>query len=291
MTQAPFPYFGGKASVADANGDKSIRGIAMITDATFMRGSIVDEAITRLRGYEDLALALSPDGYFLAFSGGKDSIVLHDLAVRSGVKFTAHFQWTTIDPPEVLRFIRANYPQVIWSRPAKSMFQLISSWGPPTMWARWCCSELKEGAGIGRMVTMGLRWEESPKRGKRRMYESCMRSGRRLFLNPIIDWTTEDVWAYIRARTLAYPCLYDEGFKRVGCVMCPLKSRRERERDAARWPAFNRMYLLAFQQLLDSGKRDEMDWKTPADVMEWWLQDPPDKGEDTETQSLFGEEA
>ena len=71
-------------------------------------------SIALLRRGEALALRMSPDGYHLAFSGGKDSMVLYHLAKMAGVKFKAHMQVTTIDPPELMQFVRANYPDVVF---------------------------------------------------------------------------------------------------------------------------------------------------------------------------------
>lgn len=53
-----------------------------------------------------LRLHEPPEGYYLAFSGGKDSCVIKELAKRAGVKFDAHYGNTTIDPPELVRFIK-----------------------------------------------------------------------------------------------------------------------------------------------------------------------------------------
>jgi phosphoadenosine phosphosulfate reductase len=79
------------------------------------------------------------EGYFLGFSGGKDSIVLYDLAVRSGVNFKAYYSATGIDPPEVVKFIRDQYPDVEWLRPKTSFWTAIKNKGFPTKMARWCC--------------------------------------------------------------------------------------------------------------------------------------------------------
>ena len=63
---------------------------------------------------EKMALQYSPDGFHVAFSGGKDSQVIHELCRMAHVKFKAYFYQTSVDPPELLRFIRTNYPGVAW---------------------------------------------------------------------------------------------------------------------------------------------------------------------------------
>jgi phosphoadenosine phosphosulfate reductase len=90
------------------------------------------EAIDFLRRYE-------PDeGYYLADSGGKDSRVLRKLADLSGVKYQAFYSHTTIDPPEIPKFIRTHFPNTISHYPAKSFYQYIREWLPPTRNRRWC---------------------------------------------------------------------------------------------------------------------------------------------------------
>jgi phosphoadenosine phosphosulfate reductase len=63
------------------------------------------------------------DGYYLAFSGGKDSICIYQLAKMAGVKFDSHYNLTTVDPPEVVRFIKTEYPDVEIHRPKESMWE------------------------------------------------------------------------------------------------------------------------------------------------------------------------
>ncbi|NCC59160.1 MAG: phosphoadenosine phosphosulfate reductase, partial [Synergistales bacterium] len=78
----------------------------------------VQDALEMLREFEP------EDGYYLAYSGGKDSTVLLDLARRSGVKFDAHYNLTTVDPPELVYFIREQKDVIIES-PEKTMWELI----------------------------------------------------------------------------------------------------------------------------------------------------------------------
>ena len=70
----------------------------------------------------DRIKTFAPDeGYFVAFSGGKDSVVIKVLCELAGVPYEAHYSVTTVDPPELVRFIRKAYPDVIFDRPEMSM--------------------------------------------------------------------------------------------------------------------------------------------------------------------------
>lgn len=72
----------------------------------------IEHSIELLKKAEKLALRYDPDeGFFLAFSGGKDSQALYHIVEMAGVKFKAHFSPTTVDPPQLIRFIRRNYPR------------------------------------------------------------------------------------------------------------------------------------------------------------------------------------
>ena len=80
--------------------------------------SKIDKAIQLIKKAEKLALKYNQkEGFYLGFSGGKDSQCIYHLAKMAGVKFKAHYAVTTIDPPELMRFIKTNYPDVIWDRP------------------------------------------------------------------------------------------------------------------------------------------------------------------------------
>jgi phosphoadenosine phosphosulfate reductase len=226
----------------------------------------VQMAIERLRAHEPA------EGYYLAFSGGKDSVVIYRLAQMAGVQFDAHYQITTVDPPELVQFIKAAYPEVERVRPQQSMWQLVASndW-PPTRQQRYCCKELKETGGHGRVVVTGVRWAESARRAKRHMTETCYSDGTRTFLHPIIDWTNDDVWEFIRRENVPYCSLYDEGFTRLGCVLCP--NDRNPERQIARWPKIAAQYVRTFDKVIahrnEVGKR--CTFNTGQELFDWWI--------------------
>ena len=233
---------------------------------------LINISIERIRKYEP------KEGYDLAFSGGKDSEVIYDLAQKSGVNFTPHFHFTTVDPPELVRFVKENYPNVIWDRPKKSMFQLIEGRGFfPTRQIRYCCSELKEYVSKGRVIITGVRWEESVKRSSRKLYEPYRSdtSGKTFFLNPIIDWKEKTVWDYIHQNNLKYCSLYDEGFDRIGCIMCPLQGAEQMEKEGKRWPKFYTAYESAIRRGLkrasERGRKPLVSGLTAEETMRWWI--------------------
>ena len=130
-------------------------------------------SIDLLKKAERLALAYGGDkGYYLAFSGGKDSQALYHIAELAGVKFDAHMNFTSVDPPEVIRFVKKQYPEVDFIKPKKSIYQLaVEKQILPTMRVRWCCAEYKENSGAGRVTLIGIRHQESSRRAKRNEVE------------------------------------------------------------------------------------------------------------------------
>lgn len=130
-------------------------------------------SIDLLKKAERLALAYGGGkGYYLAFSGGKDSQALYHIAELAGVKFDAHMNFTSVDPPEVIRFVKKQYPEVDFIKPKKSIYQLaVEKQILPTMRVRWCCAEYKETSGAGRVTLIGIRHQESSRRAKRNEVE------------------------------------------------------------------------------------------------------------------------
>ena len=113
------------------------------------------------------------EGYYLAFSGGKDSQCIYHLCEMAGVKFDAHYRVTSVDPPELVKFIKDQYPDVAREIPRDKDGKPITMWSliahnkmPPTRVARYCCQKLKESGGDGRVTMTGVRWAESANRRK-----------------------------------------------------------------------------------------------------------------------------
>lgn len=116
------------------------------------------------------------NGYYLAFSGGKDSQALYHVAKLAGVIFKAHMNLTSVDPPQVIRFVRKHYPDVVTHAPKKSIYQIAVEKGIlPSKRIRWCCQEMKETAGAGKVTLIGIRKKESARRAKRNEVEVTSR--------------------------------------------------------------------------------------------------------------------
>ena len=135
----------------------------------------IKTSIERIRGFEDIALKHKSDtgesGYYLAFSGGKDSLVVKTLMDMAGVKYDAHYQVSSVDPPELVRYIKKYHPDVEFKTMHYSDGKRITMWNliprnlmPPTRLARYCCEYLKESGGDDRFTVTGVRWAESVNR-------------------------------------------------------------------------------------------------------------------------------
>jgi len=225
----------------------------------------VHETVQFLREHE------SPEGYFLAFSGGKDSVVIYDLAVKAGVKFDAHYNNTQIDPPELRIFIRRNYPDMDWIPPKKTMFELIEEKRIlPTGIKRFCCANLKEHSGLGRVLITGIRGAESTRRAKRKKVERATGKIDTTFVHPIFDWTDEEVWQYIRSNGISYCKLYDEGWARIGCIGCPMTSSDCAAQEFERYPGIKKAYLRALKKGLEH-KPSKYFGRDYELMFEWWM--------------------
>ena len=198
-----------------------------------------------------------------------------------------------------------------------SMWNLIP-WKlmPPTQFARYCCKILKENTGNGRFIVTGVRASESRGRADSAEFETrtsrkadkgrfsyehtaevfseaqtlpdvydcqmitACKKHKQVSVLPIVDWTNRDVWGYIRSKHLEYNPLYDYGFNRVGCIGCPLASRKIRLAEFAKYPKYENMYRHAFDRCVarrkalgKSGVTDIKDWRTGKKMFDWWMED------------------
>lgn len=190
---------------------------------------------------------------------------------------------------------------------------------PPTRLIRYCCEELKEKGGKGRRKVTGVRKAESVNRKKnqgliavpkpnknikemvdnekiyfnkkggvvvynldnddgRRLVESCYRTTSTL-INPIIEWTDDDVWQFLKYYGCSSNPEYQCGKLRVGCIGCPMAGGKKQKKEFAKYPKYKQAYIHAFDRMLDARKEAGMKvdrmWENGELVMRWWVGDDP----------------
>lgn len=255
-------------------------------------GELATKAIKTLQMFE-------PENrpYWGCFNGGKDSIVIKEIARLAGVRVDWYYNQTTIDPPELIYYMREHHPDVEWKRAKTNFFTMMVKRGFPTRRARWCCAEYKENRNEpGETLILGVRAAESPRRRatwKLVTYHTITKTNA---IAPIVAWTDDDVWAFIKGQNLPYCSLYDEGFKRLGCIGCPM-ARAARKKEFARWPGYERAWKRAFRLIWEkrAGKpqRDGREWfgsalfKNWEEMWEWWLNDNPLPSTGDEVQGVW----
>lgn len=266
------------------------------------------KSIERLKMASEMSLRYYGQPLLVTYSGGKDSDVQLKLAIRSGIPFEVQNSHTTADAPETVRHIRKKFHDLelkgIKCTVNKPIYQgkSITMWSliplklmPPTRTVRYCCQVLKEGAGDGRMIATGVRWDESFQRSTRggmeiigstkknkiiltedndtarRFFEKCEIRAKSV-CNPILEWTNTDIWQYIESERIEVNCLYQCGFDRVGCIGCPMASKK-RYFEFSMFPEYKQMYINAFTRMLAERKRRglETQWKTGEEVFQWWM--------------------
>jgi len=258
----------------------------------------IEKAIALLQEYEAEALKLGDYGYHVCDSFGKDSDCIVELSKMAGVKFELHHNLTTIDPPELIWYGRKERPETIIDRCGRGhliLDRMVEKATPPTRRARWCCAEYKEHGGDGMGKIFGVRIAESARRAGIWRIVNRGRNNE-VIVAPIAYWTNKDVWNFHRLRKIPHCCLYDEGFKRFGCIGCPLAGPAGQKREFERWPRYEALWRLGFQRLWDrwhgipNRKGEPRFFEKYGSVnafYEWWRSGGALKGDDP--QCVFEE--
>ena len=276
----------------------------------------VDIAVRRLQEAAEMSQMLYEKPLVITYSGGKDSDTILKLAQIAKIPFEVLHSHTTADAPETVYHVRNKFRELELSSikcdidyHVQPDGKRVTMWNliprklmPPTRLMRYCCSVLKEGGGRDRFIVTGVRWDESNARKKnrgileviaskrenkivlsndndedRRVFESCQMKGKRV-VNPIIDWTTEDVLDFCKAEKVNLCPLYGEGWHRVGCVGCPMAGKK-RYMEFARYPTYKKAYIAAFDRMIEERKQRGMVkcftrmGDTGVDVFHWWMED------------------
>lgn len=147
------------------------------------------KAIERIKMASEMSLHHYGKPLICTYSGGKDSDVMLELFIRSGIPFEVHNNHTTADAPETVRHIRKKFQKLeergikceiempMYKGKRTSMWQLIPiKLSPPTITKRYCCQILKETGCKNRYIATGVRWDESKVRQERQEFEKLGRT-------------------------------------------------------------------------------------------------------------------
>ena len=111
----------------------------------------------------------------------------------------------------------------------------------------------------------------------RKMVVMCYKD-RTTTVNPIIDWTDRDVWDFLSYYGCKSNPLYECGFKRIGCIGCPMASKT-RYMEFRLYPKYRENYIKAFDRMIIARKRDGLPvvWSSGEDCFKWWMQEDPNQ--------------
>lgn len=213
----------------------------------------------------------------IAYSGGKDSDVILELARMSGIKYRAIYRNTTIDPSGTIKHCIENGVEIL--RPRKDFKDCILMSGFPTPNRRHCCAYLKEFAVLDYAV-LGIRRSESVNRAKRYKEPEVCRSynnggGKAIQYLPLLEWTDDDVMEFIKERGIkCHPLYYDSNGefhveRRLGCIGCPLQYYKKRQNEFRAHPKMVRFYCRYGKKYMESHPHVKV-CSDFADVYEWF---------------------
>lgn len=254
----------------------------------------IEQAIKLLRQNESMAISRSSNGYYDCNSGGKDSGVVKRLLQLAKVRHASHYSNVTIDPPPLIYHLRRSYPDTVWHSVGihLPMYMAKKAIGPPRRSCRWCCEIYKEQGGNGLVKTVGVRADESTRR--KGLWSQIKQDTRNksILVSPILYWTEKDVWEFTHAENIPYCELYDEGFRRLGCVGCPLPGPLQQRKEFDLWPKYEQLWQRGFvahwdrykDQIRKDGTERWSSFRTWMDLWDWWVSGAASEGEGHDCQ-------
>lgn len=295
----------GKSMELEAKIEKSIA--VLQTAATISKDWYDEPLIIAYSGGKDSDVLIH-----LALEAGIDFEAVYSTTTVDAPQTMAHISRVFRMLAE--RGIKTRRTKPTYKEKPVNMFSLIEQKRvPPTRRMRYCCSVFKESTTLHRITAIGVREAESRKRrgrsdfsvrGRTKAEEkhfdldhvrevfadakdydpvwdctivATARKKKALLVSPIYDWTDTDVWTFIRDRSIPYNPLYDMGYSRVGCILCPFARKSEKRKDEQSFPKVKGNYIKAFERMLErrraAGKETGGDWTDGKAVYRWWVED------------------
>ena len=218
--------------------------------ATFIEANIMrlnylkEEAFEFVKG---VSSRFPQENIVLSFSGGKDSTVSADIAIKalSDPSLVHIFGNTTLEFPYTTEYVDRyikSHPMAIFEtakNDEQDFYDVCEDIGPPARMMRWCCSMFKTGP-ISRVINSmynnqqiltfyGIRKSESVSRSKYNRVEENTESVKiqqQTVASPIFFWVDADIWLYILSEKIDFNEAYRLGYDRVGCWCCPNNNQR-----------------------------------------------------------------
>ncbi|MEM3771969.1 MAG: phosphoadenosine phosphosulfate reductase family protein [Candidatus Micrarchaeia archaeon] len=168
----------------------------------------------------------------VAFSGGKDSLVVLHLVLQEDPEPLVVFNNTTIEFPETVVYVKRLEKELGLKinivHPEKPFFELVKEYGWASHGRRWCCGMVKDRPAENFIKKSGLNVEVTGITRYESRYRRCVKplsiftNSSLVRINPVYDWNDREIWDYIRSNGLPYNPLYDLKYQRIGCWCCPL---------------------------------------------------------------------
>lgn len=128
-----------------------------------------------------------------------------------------------------------------------------------------------------------IEYKQNPKGGfilnldndeNRRAVEFCYRTTTTL-INPIIDWSDNDVWDFLNYYGCKSNPLYHCGFSRIGCIGCPLGGYKNMKTEFRLYPKYKDNFIRTFDKMIiarvNNNKPLNDKWSSGESVFNWWL--------------------